>query len=115
MDLEQHLQTVGDLFRNEPEQWGLRGDPYLWRDLRDQLATVELPANVLKLQHLLETAFWKTTGQSLAFCTEFKVEKYAHGGMSSGGISGEFWRERGFPMIVERFDKMTELRRNTNE
>ena len=27
---------VSDLFDPEPQRWGLRGDPYLWRALRAQ-------------------------------------------------------------------------------
>ena len=37
------MRFVGELFENEPKQWGLRGDQYLWRELRIKLATVELP------------------------------------------------------------------------
>ena len=36
------------------------------------------------------------------------MEPFAHGGMSSGAISGEFWREKGFPLIVSRFEKSVE-------
>lgn len=99
------MQAVGELFRNEPEQWGLRGDPYLWRELREKLAAVEFPKNVPEVHRILENAFWEATGQSLAFCDEFYLERFAYGGMSSGGIYGKFWRERGFPMIIERYSE----------
>ena len=97
------MNSVGDLFKQEPEQWGLRGDPYLWRELKNELVSVALPSTPSELQWILENAFWNVTQVSLAFCDEASVERYSHGGMSSGYISGEFWRERGFPLIVERF------------
>jgi len=103
MVLEQTMQTVGNLFRGEPKQWGLRGDKYLWRELKEKFAGIELPKNQSALQRLLETAFWEATGQCLAFCDETYIERFAYGGMSSGGISGDFWRSRGFPIIFERF------------
>lgn len=97
------MRSVGDLFQVEPEQWGLRGDRYLWRDLRERLASVELPSTTSELQRLLENAFWDATSESLTFCGEFKIERFAHGGMSSGYISGDFWRQKGFPLILERY------------
>ena len=106
------MNSVGDLFKEEPEQWGLRGDQYLWRELKNELVSVALPSTSSELQRFLENAFWNATQVSLAFFDEIFVERYSHGGMSSGYISGEFWRERGFPLIVERF---LELRKKVKE
>ena len=97
------MRFVDELFENEPKQWGLRGDQYLWRELRIKLATVELPPTRSGLHRLLERAFYQATGESLSFCNEVWIERFAHGGMSSGIVSGEFWRSQGFPLIVERF------------
>jgi hypothetical protein len=97
------MTTVGDLFDQEPQQWGLRGDRHLWRELRDTLSEVELPPTSAELERLLENEFWRITGASLAFCDEKFMERFSHGGMSSGYISGDFWRQRGFPLFVERF------------
>ncbi len=102
------MNKVGSLFLSEPEQWGLRGDKYLWRELQEKFTEVEMPDTLNSLQRLLETAFWEATGQCLAFCDETYVERFAHGGMSSGGISGNFWRGQGFPLISERFKNTCE-------
>ena len=32
-----------DLFEPEPEKWGLRGDTYLWRELKEHFGDNELP------------------------------------------------------------------------
>ncbi len=37
---------MADLFDPEPETWGLRGDPYLWRALREHLSETDIPASV---------------------------------------------------------------------
>ncbi|MCK0140022.1 hypothetical protein [Aliiroseovarius sp. F47248L] len=97
------MRTIGDLFSVEPEHWGLRGDRYLWCELREIFRDVSLPEAETRIHLQLENAFWDATGQSLAFCDEFFIERFAHGGMSSGYISGEFWRERGFPQIIENY------------
>ena len=34
--------------------------------------------------------------------SETYVEDFAHGGMSSGYVSGQFWLKRGIPMLCER-------------
>lgn len=104
------LKSVGELFDEEPQQWGLRGDPYLWRDLRSNLLGVRLPSSEPELHRLLENAFYEATGGSLAFCKDFYVEKFASGGMSSGQICGEFWRERGFPLVCDRWREIQRRR-----
>lgn len=97
------MRTVGDLFCEEPTQWGLRGDQYLWQELSERLAEFGLPVSVIDLHRLLENSFWEATGQCIAFCGEFQVERFSHGGMSSGYIAGDFWRQKGFPLIVNRY------------
>lgn len=96
-------KTVGDLFHERPEQWGLRGDPYLWDELLEVLANVTLPSDRDEIESILDTAFKNATGTSLAFLDEIEIRRFAHGGMSSGGISGSFWREKGFPLVIERY------------
>lgn len=97
------LNFVGELFLPPPARWGLRGDPYLWAELGNDLANQELPADIAELHGLLEAAFLKATGVSLAACANVRIERLEHGGMSSGYVSGKFWREEGFPLIAERF------------
>jgi hypothetical protein len=95
---------VSDLFDPEPETWGLRGDPHLWRALRARLTDQDLPASTDELATLLHKAFRELTGTDLASDPASSVyrEQYAHGGMSSGMISLETWRQRLMPMLFER-------------
>jgi hypothetical protein len=92
------------LFDPEPQTWGLRGDPYLWRALRAHLAGQQVPASAEELARLLHTAFRELAGIDLATDPADSVyrEQYAHGGMSSGMISLDTWRQRLMPLLAER-------------
>jgi hypothetical protein len=95
---------VADLFDPEPEQWGLRGDPYVWRALRDHLSGTDIPTSVDEVVSLLQAAFTELVGLDLVGdpAEAMYLEQYAHGGMSSGGIHLDTWRQRLMPMLAER-------------
>lgn len=97
------MTTVATLFEEPPGQWGLRGDPYLWRDMQEHFEGVPLPADAEELAQLLVQAFESLTGQPLASDAYFRVERYSHGGMSSGMVSPSWWKERGLPCLQERY------------
>jgi len=99
--LGQHY-TVGQLFEDEPTQWGLRGDPHLWRAMRAQLSSTPLPSLASDLVEQIEQAFQRLTGHPLSTSTTFHLREFSHGGMSSGAISPEFWREEALPLLRAR-------------
>lgn len=95
---------MGALFEPEPSRWGLRGDPYLWRALRDYVGDQEIPASPAGVTGLLYTAFGEVVGVNLASYPEPTVyrEQFAHGGMSGGMISIETWRDQLIPLLTDR-------------
>jgi hypothetical protein len=95
---------ISALFDPEPQTWGLRGDPYLWRALRTHLDGQDIPASAGELTRLLHDAFRELAGIDLATdpATSVYLSRYAHGGMSSGMIHLSTWRERLIPMLAER-------------
>lgn len=98
--------TVGrqDAFGERPHQWGLRGDPYLWEELEKTLMNLA-PANSSdELILLLESEFLRMVGVPISHNEDVFVEKFAHGGMSSGYVSLSFWREKGIPNLIENFE-----------
>lgn len=96
--------TIGALFKPLPAHWGLRGDPFLWKDLARVFRAVPLPDSADTLHAMLESAFLALTAESLSTIDEaIFVERYQGGGMSSGHVSPRYWREECFPMIVQRF------------
>lgn len=95
--------TIEKLFRPKPRQWGLRGDRYLWAEMAKAFARVPLPESPDRLRRQFRGMYRALTGHSLLEDEPFYVERFAKGGMSSGHICPEFWRERGVPLLVERF------------
>ena len=97
-------QRVSDLFKPEPAQWGLRGDPYLWEVMASVLSDVPLPPTEAQFDALIEETFSRLVGSSLdASASSVYVERFTHGGMSSGHVSLVFWQETGFPLLRSRY------------
>ncbi|KAB3521010.1 hypothetical protein GC425_07245 [Corynebacterium sp. zg254] len=107
------VYTVSALFDGEPSQWGLRGDPYMWRDLQERFASTPLPETADELEVLIKGAFWAiieaeasrdASGNPKHWQKRYWIERFSHGGLSSGSVSMYFWDLYGFPMLVERFN-----------
>lgn len=94
---------LSELFHDNPIKWALKGDPYLWKILEHHFKEVNLPDSVEKLNEMLETAFLDLTEYSINYEKSLYIECSKFGGMLSGGISPIFWKEMGFPIIVERY------------
>ena len=54
--LHRETPTIADLFRHEPFSWGLRGDPYLWKDMRDYFDDCEAPWSIDELKRCIGMA-----------------------------------------------------------
>jgi hypothetical protein len=70
-------------------------------------SVVPIPSDSSELKQQIEHAFLLLTGHPLSSSNYFFVEKYAHGGMSSGVISPAFWREKAVPLLVNRYAETT--------
>ena len=103
MESEKDLSLI---FERRPWQWGLRGDPYMWDDLQGKCVGKSTDIDEYDMAHMVFDFFKATTGESLSLDSRPYVEKYAHGGMSSGGLSGEFWISKGIPMLVENLRRV---------
>lgn len=102
-------QQIECMFQ-EPEQWGLRGDPYLWRELKQHLLAAGLPDHADEFGRYLESKFEELVGVPLSECRESVfVDRYAHGGMSSGHVDPDWWRRTGIPLLQERFTRRATL------
>ncbi len=98
------MRLVSDLFDPEPAQWGLRGDPYVWRGMKEQLSGTYLPPSIGEVEKLLYAAFERQVGVDLFAETAPWVfrEEFAHGGLSSGNVHLETWRVILLPLLVDR-------------
>ena len=100
------MKNLKHLFNPKPRQWGLRGDPVLWSIIEKRLSDDKIPDTIEDLVSLLENAFRLETSHNLASIDTIHDEKFASEGMSSGSISGDFWRDVAFPLILQRYSEL---------
>jgi hypothetical protein len=100
-------KTVASLFQKEPTRWRLRGDPYLWQEMQATLASHAYPNTEEQLTVLLEQTYQQLTGTPLSNHDPVLIERYSHGGMSSGSISPQFWAETAIPLLRARYRATT--------
>lgn len=92
-------------FDRQPAHWGLRGDPYVWEEMSRHLAHQPMPASRDEALRQLNRCFEIVVGVSVNDArsgTSVYVEKFAHGGMSSGHVDLQTWREKLLPMLANR-------------
>lgn len=99
----QKQKKLVEVFQAEPAQWGLRGDPYLWREMKDSLSDHAYPLTEEQFTVVLEQTYEHLTGASLTHHDPVFVKRYSHGGMSSGHVSPQFWAETAIPMLRARY------------
>lgn len=101
-------QVMRDLFEREPEQWRLRGDPYVWAAMRTRLAEIPVPQGHEAVERLLSDAFEAIVGVDVTLVPlpediqQVYREEFAHGGMSSGVVDVAEWQRRLLPLLVSR-------------
>ena len=98
---------LSDLFIERPETFGARGDPYFWEYLENYFSKVEFPYSEIWLTDDIYRLYVQVTGEQLRVDVDPYVEEFAHGGMSSGVLCGEFWVNRAVPLLVERYREST--------
>lgn len=97
--------SLGGLFDPEPDAWGLRGDPYLWRALRARFATTTLPATPAELEAVTRDAAEAIIGTPVSDTDDpVYVPEFDPGhGMSAGGVLPSWWNATGIPTLIRRF------------
>ncbi len=98
----QTQKTLSKIFEEEPLRWGLRGDPFLWKEMKATLGNYEYPDSEEQLTALLKHTYEQLTGASLIDREPIFIERYGHGGMSSGMVSPQFWAEQAIPLLLAR-------------
>ena len=101
------MRCVSGIFAPEPDQWGLRGDPFLWRLLKERYQTAELPYPPEALRAEILRVFADLTGEQPAPGKWYYVGRFAqtHVGMSTGWVSGGFWLDKAIPLLMERLER----------
>ncbi|MER5337836.1 O-acetyl-ADP-ribose deacetylase [Micromonospora sp. NPDC002717] len=110
--------TVGFLFEREPIQYGLRGDPYLWRELRARFADTPLPDDWFTLRTLIMDTIEQVVGEHLGSrelarwhdsAEAVYVPEFDPGhGMSAGAVQVRWWLHTGVPILLDRYAALRE-------
>jgi hypothetical protein len=103
---EEAASWADPLFREAPAQWGIRGDPYLWRELRAAVrAVTPAPTSRAELAHLLESQVSRLAGVDLRTSVEraVRIPRFPALGMSGGFVAPAFWRDVAVPLLLDRW------------
>ncbi len=92
---------VSEIFDERPKRWGLRGCPYFWDYLKD-LADGAGIVSPNDLETWIKKEYFSLSGEEMTADSVVFIEQFAHGGMSSGHISGEWWLEEAIPLLKSR-------------
>ena len=99
--LERHWSVMSDLFHPAPSQWGHRGDPFLWLEMRQALCHVPIPARPEAVASIVNAAFTALTGEELSSIDEMDIPRFGPGA-SGVMVSSEFWIKVFIPMLQQR-------------
>ena len=95
-------RNVSIIFNERPIQWGLRGDPFLWDELKEHFCKKELPYSQDEFTNDFYRLFKEICGDELGTKEHTFVKRYAKIGMSAGQLSHAFWKENGLPLLLSR-------------
>ncbi|NID13436.1 hypothetical protein [Fibrivirga algicola] len=100
-------QWLAVLFQERPAQWSLRGDPFLWDELKQVSLTLLLPKTTQEVEQLLRLLIQNLIGEELTPGRYVSVARYSFGGMSSGMVHADSWLEKVIPLLQERLEKVS--------
>lgn len=91
------------IFEEKPETWGLRGDPYFWDHLKNLAENMDM-LSPDELEKWIKEEYFSLSGKVLTdeHADFVVIDRFAHGGMSSGGVDNIWWMEEGIPLLKSR-------------
>ena len=93
---------LSKIFEERPETWGYRGDPYFWDYLKELAENMDI-ISANELDEWIKKEYFSLSGKELTLEGDCAViERFAHGGMSSGGVDNVWWIENGIPLLKSR-------------
>jgi len=102
------MEITENIFIDEPKKWGLRGDPFLWLELKDKLDG-ESFESLYDFKKTLTNEFKLIIQQGTLNDTREIVRmgnKYPRNGMSGGLVSLDWWKEEGLPYLFNKFEEL---------
>ena len=105
------VMKLSVIFEDKPKRWGFRGDPYFWDHLKELAEDMEILAPD-ELENWIREEYLSLSGKVLTdeYMDFAKIEQFAHGGMSSGGVDNQWWMEEGIPLLKDRLSALSQIR-----
>jgi hypothetical protein len=91
---------LSELFDIQPPNWGLRGDPWFWQELKQSFAKIPFPYSSPELVADVHRIFREKTGEERTVGARPYVAEYDHGGASAGKLSGKWWLTTAMPILI---------------
>lgn len=99
-------KKVSSIFEEEyPGGWAARGNPYFWEHLKNIFENYALPMKDEDFIEIVREEFQNITGHDFRGEESYYVEEFAHGGMSSGVVTTEFWMKSALPELLRRLSE----------
>lgn len=98
--------TIEVIFENKPLTWGLRGDPHLWDELKETLKGMHMPNTADEMNNILYNQFKILVGELPVKGKNIYVSRYPRLGMSGGVVCSDYWIDKGFPILIERWQNI---------
>lgn len=95
--------VVANTIFKKPTQWGLRGDPQMW----DALKEFALKSNPDKFMNAILSEFNRIIENGEKNDRVVFIKEFATGGMTSGSVSLDWFNKTGFPLLKERYERVT--------
>ena len=99
------------IFEEKPKRWGFRGDPYFWDYLKELAGNMDI-ISPDALEKWIKEEYLSLSGKALTdkYMDFAVVERFAHGGMSSGGVDNQWWMNEGIPLLKSRLTALCQKR-----
>ena len=94
---------LSKIFAEKPASWGFRGDPYFWDYLEERAENMDI-VTPEELEKRIKEEYLALSGKALTdeYMDFAVIKRFAHGGMSSGGVDNRWWMEEGIPLLKSR-------------
>ena len=98
---------LSKIFKDKPKRWGFRGDPYFWDYLKELAENMDV-ISPDKLEQWIKEEYRSLSGKALTdeYGDFAVIKRFAHGGMSSGGVDNLWWIEEGIPLLKSRLSAL---------
>ncbi len=100
------MKRLSIIFDKQPDSWGLRGDPFLWKEMKENFRGVPLPYPLERFTADYYDFFEKVTGEKLCAQKNYYVPRYDKGGMSAGKVCGNFWAGAAAELLLRRLNDL---------